>query len=141
EAVARVGPALEHAGVTLVASIPERAPARLDPDAVARILQNLLDNAEKYGRGAPDRTVELTVADAPGGGALIEVADRGPGVPRALARRLFTPFARGAGPDAPAGLGLGLALSRALAGAMGGELTYRGRDGGGALFALRLPPA
>ena len=135
-AVDRMRPALEHAGVSLALEAPEDpVPARLDDDAVARILQNLVDNAEKYSRGAADRAIEIAVR-----GTSIEVADRGPGVPRALRRRLFRPFARAAG-DGPAGLGLGLALARAQARAMGGDLTYREREGGGSVFSLRLAPA
>ena len=142
DSVERMRPALEHAGVPLAADIPEAAPARFDGDAVARIVQNLLDNAEKYSRGAADRTLHIGVRSA-GGAVVIEVADRGPGVPRPLRRRLFRPFAR-AGADrseggGPAGLGLGLALARAQARAMGGELAYRERDGGGAVFTLSLP--
>ena len=58
---------------------------------------------------------------------------------RALVGPLFRPFARGVTADGPAGLGLGLALSRSLAQAMGGELAYRA--GAGATFVLTLPRA
>jgi len=140
EALERMRPALEHAGMAVAADIPERAPARLDADAVARIVQNLVDNAEKYSRGAAVREVALTVR-ADGDGVVIDVADRGPGVARELGRRLFRPFARGACDGGPAGLGLGLAMARALARAMGGDLVHGARDGGGAVFSLRLPAA
>ncbi|HEY8145891.1 MAG TPA: ATP-binding protein, partial [Kofleriaceae bacterium] len=130
----RMRPALEHAGVTLALEIPDAAvPVRLDDDAVQRILQNLVDNAEKYSRASEGRVIEIAVR-----GTAIEVADRGPGVPRHLRRRLFRPFARGVEQDGPAGLGLGLALARAQARAMGGDLTYREREGGGSVFSLRL---
>ena len=133
----RMRPALEHAGVTLALDVPDAAvPVRLDDDAVQRILQNLVDNAEKYSRASEGRVIEIAVR-----GTTIEVADRGPGVPRALRRRLFRPFARGVEQDGPAGLGLGLALARAQARAMGGDLTYREREGGGSVFSLRLCPA
>jgi signal transduction histidine kinase len=122
--------------MTLLLDVPdEPVPARLDDDAVARILQNLVDNAEKYSRGAAERAIEIAVC-----GTSIEVRDRGPGVPRPLRRRLFRPFARGARSDGPAGLGLGLALARAQARAMGGDLTYREREGGGSVFSLQLAP-
>jgi signal transduction histidine kinase len=137
QAAERMRPALEHAGVALALDTPDTpAPVHLDDDAVQRILQNLIDNAEKYSRAASDRVIEIAVR-----GTSIEVADRGPGVPRPLRRRLFRPFARGVPDSGPAGLGLGLALARAQARAMGGELTYREREGGGAVFSLRLPPA
>ncbi len=56
------------------------------------------------------------------------------------AASLFRPFERGGG-DGPAGLGLGLTLARALARAMDGDLVHTERDGGGAVFSLRLPPS
>jgi signal transduction histidine kinase len=140
-AAERAAAALAHAGATLQTDLPEAAAARLDQDAVARILQNLLDNAEKYTRGASDRTILLAVRPDAAGGACIDVSDRGPGIPHPLRRRLFAPFSRGAAPDGPAGLGLGLALASALASAMGGSLGHRDREGGGAVFTLRLPPA
>ncbi|HEU5056817.1 MAG TPA: HAMP domain-containing sensor histidine kinase [Kofleriaceae bacterium] len=137
QAAERMRPTLEHAGVALALDIPDApVPARLDEDAVQRILQNLIDNAEKYSRAAEGRVIEIAVR-----GTAIEVADRGPGVPRALRRRLFRPFARGVDPSGPAGLGLGLALARAQARAMGGDLTYRERAGGGSVFSLELAPA
>ena len=137
QAADRMRPALEHAGVALALDLPDSpAPARLDEDAVQRILQNLVDNAEKYSRAAKDRVIELSVR-----GTTIEVADRGPGVPRHLRRRLFRPFARAEEQGGPAGLGLGLALARAQARAMGGDLTYREREGGGSVFSLRLSGA
>jgi signal transduction histidine kinase len=136
DAVDHMRPALEHAAVTLETDIPDSAPARFDADAVARVLQNLLDNAEKYSRGG-ERGVQVTVRTAVGG-VTIDVADRGPGVPRHLRRRLFRPFERGGG-DGPAGLGLGLTLARALARAMDGDLVHSERPGGGSVFSLRLP--
>ncbi len=139
DALERMRPALEHAELTVETDIPDAAPARFDADAVARVLQNLLDNAEKYSRGADDRSVQVAVRSA-GDGVTIEVADRGPGVPRHLRRRLFRPFERGGG-DGPAGLGLGLTLARALARAMDGDLVHSEREGGGAVFSLRLPPS
>ena len=135
DALERMRPALEHAGVALRADLPDEAAARFDEDAAHRILQNLLDNAEKYTRSS-DRTVTVTVRRA-GGRVLIDVSDRGPGVaPRV---KLFQAFARGEADGGPAGLGLGLALSRAQARAMGGDLTHAARDGGGSTFTLELP--
>jgi signal transduction histidine kinase len=136
DAIDHMRPALEHAAVTLETDIPDSAPARFDADAVARVLQNLLDNAEKYSRGG-ERGVQVTVRAAVGG-VTVDVADRGPGVPRHLRRRLFRPFERGGG-DGPAGLGLGLTLARALARAMDGDLVHSERPGGGSVFSLRLP--
>ena len=102
-----------------------------------RILTNLVDNALKY---APvDTPVEVT------GGLdnqeiVFRVADRGAGVPEAERDRMFTPFYRPAGRVADAGsAGLGLSIARRLAEAQRGTLSYNDRQGGGAVFELRLP--
>jgi signal transduction histidine kinase len=129
--------ALERAGAHLAIAAPLALRARFDRDALARILGNLLDNAEKYTRGAADRTIALT-ARAAAEGVEIAVTDRGPGVPVAARGDLFRAFRRAGARDGPAGLGLGLALSRSLARAMGGELLYRAAAGGGAELVLRL---
>lgn len=139
ELVSRTEPALERQGAFLELVVPAALPARFDRDAVLRIVGNLLDNAEKYGRGAEDRTITLSAMALPGAGAVeVIVTDRGPGVEQELGRRLFRPFSRARAADHPAGLGLGLALSRSLAEAMGGALTYR-RRGAETEFVLRLP--
>ncbi|MEZ4360854.1 MAG: HAMP domain-containing sensor histidine kinase [Kofleriaceae bacterium] len=139
ELVASAEPALDRLGVTVEVVMPASLTARFDRDAVVRIVANLLDNAEKYGRGAEDRSITLGArADAAAGEVEVFVCDRGPGVDADTERRLFRPFSRGGAADLPAGLGLGLALSRSLAAAMGGSLAYRRRDGQ-TEFLLRLP--
>jgi signal transduction histidine kinase len=70
---------------------------------------------------------------------MILVCDRGPGIPSDMRRRLFRPFARGSRDDAPAGLGLGLALVKALAEAHGGTVSYEARPDGGSVFMVFLP--
>jgi signal transduction histidine kinase len=74
-----------------------------------------------------------------GGGIVLSVADRGPGVPAAQRKRLFRPFTRGADPDGPAGLGLGLAMVAELARAHGGRASYAPREGGGSVFLVTFP--
>ena len=69
----------------------------------------------------------------------LAVADNGKGVPRELRSRLFRPFARGQHPDAPEGLGLGLALVKELARAQGGDVRYDDVPVGGAVFTVTLP--
>jgi signal transduction histidine kinase len=135
----RVNTALERAGASLTLDVASDLSARFDPDALARILANLLDNAEKYSRGAADRTITLAT-QVVANGVEVAVSDHGPGLSPDIGAKLFRPFVRGGAPDAPAGLGLGLALSRALARAMGGELTHRVNPGGGAVFFLLLAP-
>lgn len=141
EAVDRAEPGLVRAGATVELAAPASLPARFDRDAVARIVGNLLDNAEKYGRESADRHITVTVASTGDGGAVeIAVRDRGPGLPAKLRRGRFEAFRRAAGDDAPPGLGLGLALSQALAQAMGGSLAPRAVSPGAELV-LRLPAA
>lgn len=114
-----------------------------DPDAVLQILSNLVENACKYGR--VENQIASTVrlhSELVGGRLALEVCDDGPGVPAALARSIFEPFERG-GRDAsdPAhGVGLGLALARALAHELGGTLTLQPAQRG-ATFRLSLPLA
>ncbi len=103
-----------------------------DAGHLERILVNLFSNVERHGGK------ELTVtAVLEGYEVVITVHDNGPGVPAALIPDLFVPFSHGTG--AAAGAGLGLAISRRLAEALGGSLDYRGGDG--ATFELRLERA
>ena len=96
-----------------------------------------MDNALKY---APvDTSVDVT-AGLDNGEIVFRVADRGTGIPEAERDRMFTPFYRPAGRAADAGsAGLGLSIARRLAEAQRGTLGYSDRNGGGAVFELRLP--
>jgi signal transduction histidine kinase len=138
ELAGRAEPALDRAGAVLELDVAPELRARFDRDALARIIGNLLDNAEKYARGAEDRTIRLAARDR---GDVVEVIvqDRGPGV--ADRTKLFRALSRGVASDGPAGLGLGLALSQSLAQAMGGTLAYRPGNGKGATFVLELQRA
>ena len=131
--------ALDRAGAALALDVEPELVASFDRDALARIVGNLLDNAEKYGRDAADRTITLTARTA-GDVVEVTVSDHGPGIAAAARTRLFRPFTRGVSADGPAGLGLGLALSQSLARAMGGDLEHRPTSDG-ATFVLRLPRA
>ena len=137
ELAERAQPALDRAGAALELDVPPELPARYDRDALARIVGNLLDNAEKYGRDSEDRTIGLAAHDA-GDHVEILVTDRGPGISPAAHPKLFRAFSRGVTRDGPAGLGLGLALSQSLARAMGGDLVHRPTPERGAVFVLRL---
>ncbi len=138
ELATRAEPALDRAGCALELDVEAGVRARFDQDALARIVGNLLDNAEKYGRAAGDRTIRLSARRTTDAVVEVVIADRGPGVVPSARARLFRPFARGVSSDGPAGLGLGLALSRSLARAMGGDLVYQPAPSGGAAFVLRL---
>ncbi len=111
----------------------------VDTEAVGQILLNLVENACKYGRTETARTI-LIDAGVRDGTLLLRVRDHGPGVPAALARKIFNPFERGDKSETDIrGLGLGLALCRGLARDLGGGLTLDTPPDGGACFVLRLP--
>lgn len=139
DCVERLEPALEGTGMAITLHIaPDLPQVRFDRDAVCQILDNLLDNAEKYSRGAPQRAVTVA-AERHGDAVEVSVSDTGPGIGRRERHALFQPFQRPAGRDAPAGLGLGLALARSLARAQGGDLRLAENHGPGATFVLTLP--
>jgi two-component system sensor histidine kinase KdpD len=113
------------------------AAGRFDFVLALRSLVNLLENALGHTPTGQRVTLELLLtADQ----LLLEVADRGPGVPSDERERIFEPFYRGKG-DARSrrGAGLGLAIARSLAQAQGGGLTHRPGVAGGSVFALSLP--
>ena len=114
------------------------AVALADRDAVRQIVLNLLDNAAKYAPGAPPETETEVLPD---GRAALRVMDRGPGVPPRAAKKIFDRFYRvdDSTTSETSGNGLGLSIARRLARGMGGNLVYRPRPGGGAVFELTLP--
>ena len=105
-----------------------------DAILVEQALINLLENATKYGADP----IEIRALSRPGEVEL-EVADRGPGVPPGHEARIFEKFQR-AEPDATAGgVGLGLAICRAIALSHRGRIWVHNREGGGATFRFTLP--
>jgi two-component system OmpR family sensor kinase len=145
----RVTPAVEAAvaqqrartpGTRVVADVRGAPPAvRADPDRLAQILDNLLQNAARY--AASEVRVE---AEADSGTVRITVADDGPGVPDADRERIFDRLVRlDDGRDRQhGGAGLGLPIARALARAQGGDLVcLPAVPGAGARFRLTLPVA
>jgi signal transduction histidine kinase len=139
ECVERQRPALEAAGARVELSIPDQFPeVPFDRDAIAGIVQNLVDNAEKYTRSARDREIHIALSSADDS-VTLSVRDRGPGIPADVREKLFRPFVRGNRDDAPAGLGLGLVLVKAMAEAHEGRVNCADAPGGGALFTVILP--
>jgi two-component system CitB family sensor kinase len=124
-------------GVTLRVEPEARLCAGFPPTELATIVGNLVDNAlEALG---PDRdgTVSMTLRDD-GETATIEIRDDGPGLPKEVLERIFEPGVTTKPPGA-VGRGLGLALVRRAATALGG--TVEARNDGGAVFTVRLPHA
>jgi PAS domain S-box-containing protein len=137
-------------GVRLVVRRPAEgeadAVAWADPAKVRQIVVNLLTNALKYTPARGTVTVETARAAAAGGAdverrVVLRVRDTGAGIDAALVGRIFEPFVQGARPPGGVaeGLGLGLAISRELARAMGGELSAESTPGVGSTFTLALP--
>jgi two-component system, OmpR family, sensor histidine kinase KdpD len=110
----------------------------VDPALLDRILANLLTNALRH---SPADTPPLVTASEHAGTVEIRVVDHGPGIPVTDWDRVFMPFQRLGDRDNDSGVGLGLALSRGLAEAMGGSLEPETTPGGGLTMALRLPAA
>jgi K+-sensing histidine kinase KdpD len=103
-----------------------------------RILGNLVDNAFKYSpAGTPIEVTAGIEADK----LIFRVSDRGGGITATDRDGVFTPFYRSPARSSGQNAGLGLSIARRLAEAQGGTLTYIDRDGGGAVFELRLPAA
>ncbi|MET9436034.1 HAMP domain-containing sensor histidine kinase [Streptomyces sp. NPDC006551] len=103
---------------------------------LARVLANLLDNAQRHAR----RRITVTVG-AEGAWAVLAVTDDGEGVPAAERERVFERFVRldDARTRDEGGAGLGLAIARDVARRHGGDLTVTAAPSGGARFVLRLP--
>jgi signal transduction histidine kinase len=141
EAAALVEPQAGAAGHALEVRPCPGAVARTDAEKLRRILLNLLANAVKF--TAPGGRIVLACDRAPPGrgGVRVSVADTGRGIPADQLERVFEPFVQlgrsySSGDE---GAGLGLAISRDLARAMGGDLTAESTLGVGSTFTLALP--
>ena len=120
--------------------VPESLPmVAVDPGLLERAVANVVENAVKY---SPEDAKVLVAASALGDRVEVRVVDRGPGVPENAKDHIFEPFQRYG--DAPRGngVGLGLAVARGFAEAMGGTLTAEDTPGGGLtmVFTLRAAP-
>jgi signal transduction histidine kinase len=107
-----------------------------DPEALERVLINLVDNA--FVHGAAPVEIEASLEGDGGGIVRVSVLDRGPGVPAGDVARVFERFSRGSSVTAP-GMGLGLYLVKTLVERQGGHITVTARPGGGAAFNVGLP--
>jgi signal transduction histidine kinase len=113
-------------------AVSGEATARCDPRKVKQVLVNLVQNA--LDASPPGEAVEIEVGDD-AAGARLSVRDRGPGLDRAVAERVFEPGVT----TKPGGSGIGLTVARALARQHGGELRLSARGGGGLEAVLSLP--
>jgi len=111
-------------------------PVHVDAHLVVQVFTNLLDNVVKY---TPPGTRVLIGATPDGDFLRVFVDDEGPGLPPGDPARLFEKFQRGAEEGAVVGVGLGLAICRAIVRAHGGDIEARAHSGGGAHFEFTLP--
>ncbi|MBU6366457.1 MAG: DUF4118 domain-containing protein [Gemmatimonadetes bacterium] len=142
-----LGSVVDQALGTVAPLMGERIPERTDrtswmvtcdPLLTHHVLVNLLENASRYApAGSP---IDVAVRRA-GANTHVDVLDRGPGLTAAEAELVFAPRARGSAAAGTAGSGMGLAIARTFARAQGGDVTYRPREGGGAVFTVALPTA
>lgn len=109
-----------------------------DAGLVERVLANLVANAVRY---APADVAPYVTGSHLGDQVQVRVVDRGPGIPESERERVFLPFQRTGDTDNTTGIGLGLALARGLAEAMGGTLEAEDTPGGGLTMVLTLAAA
>jgi two-component system sensor histidine kinase KdpD len=125
------------AGHQIATEVPEDLPlVQFDAVLIERVLCNLLENAAKY---TPVGSLVKVSAELHGTWLKIAVADNGPGLPHGQEEALFEKFARGERESAKPGVGLGLAICRAIVEAHGGAIRAGNRPHGGAAFVFTLP--
>ncbi|HEY7379474.1 MAG TPA: sensor histidine kinase KdpD [Steroidobacteraceae bacterium] len=108
----------------------------LDEILIEQVFANLLENAARYTPAGTPIEVSAATID---GGVRVDVADRGPGIPRGDEERIFDKFHRGPQESASGGVGLGLTICRGIITAHGGRIWAENRPGGGTLFRFTLP--
>lgn len=115
---------------------PDLPLLHLDAVLIERVLVNLLENAGKY---TPARTPITIEASAETDCVVITVNDQGPGLPKGREKAIFEKFERGKKEGTPSGVGLGLAICRAIMRAHDGSIRGETLKTGGASFILTLP--
>jgi len=138
DAVATLTAVARRKGIEVSTAVEGKAKASLDGKLVRRAIENLLGNALKYTPGGKDVSVTVRhLLDA----VEVDVADRGPGIPAELKASMFEKFGsvevkKG---GARKGFGLGLYLVKLVAEGHAGRAQVLDREGGGAVFRVRLP--
>jgi signal transduction histidine kinase len=124
-------------GADSAAEQSDRAVVDGDPVALRRLITNLVDNALKFGSSARGRVFTEE------GMAIVEIEDNGPGIADDQIERAFEPFQRleTSRSRDTGGIGLGLAVVRAIARGHGGDVLLKSRAGGGLRARVRLPLA
>ncbi|MFB8829567.1 ATP-binding protein [Azotobacter sp. CWF10] len=121
----------------LKVGLPDDLPlVEIDSVLMQRVFCNLLENAVKY--TPPGSGIWISAFTA-GGQMEIHVEDNGPGLPKGREEAIFKKFERGQQEGSTPGVGLGLAICRAIVEAHKGSILARPRPGGGACFVITLP--
>ena len=137
EAVDRVAPLAQRHALSLNVTIDdEGATVRAPVGAFEEAVFNLLDNAVKFSHEGTPVDVRASLDN---GSVIVEVADRGPGIPLEDRTRVLDPFYRAA--RTKPGYGLGLAISSRLCETAGATLGLDSREGGGTIASIRWPAA
>ncbi len=137
-----VGSALVAAKVALgrrrvEVDVPPDLPlVEYDATLIERVLYNLIENAAKY--APPEATIALS-AETAGGDLVVRVSDTGPGIATGQEEAIFEKFSRGVSESTTPGVGLGLAISRAIVEAHRGKIWAANAASGGAVFTFTLP--
>jgi two-component system sensor histidine kinase BaeS len=135
-AVDAFGPAAADLGISLQIDAPGTLDATGDPERVAQVVANLVENALKYAR----ERIDVSVTTPDDHSIELIVADDGPGIDPAERHRVFERlFVSRTVPGRSVGTGLGLAIVGELANAMGGSAGVDAASGSGAVFRVRLP--
>jgi two-component system sensor histidine kinase KdpD len=117
--------------------VPRDLPlVRFDAVLIDRVLVNLLENASKY---TPAGSRISLSAEVDGDQLSVSVSDDGPGLAAGREEAVFQKFTRGVRESATPGVGLGLAICRAIVESHHGKITAANRPGGGARFTFTLP--
>lgn len=134
-ALAACGNALD--GRPLEVRLPEDLPLlHVDAVLMERLFVNLLENAAKYTPAGSQVGISARVTPDE---VVVSVEDHGPGLPAGREKAIFEKFERGSRENAAPGVGLGLAICRAIAAAHGGSISGESRREGGARFDVHLP--
>jgi two-component system phosphate regulon sensor histidine kinase PhoR len=141
EAILTVQRSFDAKGLSLGVRLPsDPVVVHGDQQRIVQVLQNLLNNAEKY--TPPGGSVTVTLSDGPQW-AQVDVEDTGVGIPEEEQAQVFSRFYRGsaAAKSGTPGTGLGLPIAKSLVELHGGRLWLRSTPGQGSVFSFQLPKA
>jgi signal transduction histidine kinase len=143
-AITNISPSIDLARCEFTTQIdPDLPPVKADTAGLTQCLQNLLNNAVKYGKNGDKVYIEIVGQKDPGANEVrLSVVDQGPGIDPLDQRHLFEPFYRGERVESNIpGNGLGLHLVKRIMQAQGGRVTFSPAPDKGACFTLHIPIA